>query len=152
MSDNLHLNKQLCFRFYTLNKLMCRLYVPMLKELGLTYPQYLVLLVLWQHSQAISVKDLGTQLDLDSGTLSPLLKRIEKQGLITRVRQVNDERVVRVKITETGLKLKAAAQDIPEKMFAVTGLAPEDLQRLTAELDQLICALETDPRIKTPRG
>ncbi len=138
MSDNLRLEKQLCFRLYSLNKLMCRLYAPILKELTLTYPQYLAMLVLWQNTVGISVKDLGSQLDLDSGTLSPLLKRMEAQGLLTRVRQSTDERVVIIKLTQIGIELQQSAEHIPEKMFAVTGLTPDKLQSLNQELDQLI--------------
>lgn len=138
MNDNILLEKQLCFRLYTLNKLMCRLYAPVLKTLGLTYPQYLAMLVLWQYKAGISVKDLGVKLDLDSGTLSPLLKRMESQGLLTRVRHAKDERVVIIKLTETGSELQQDALHIPGEMFAVTGLTAEKLQSLTAELDQLI--------------
>ena len=138
MSTNLLLEKQLCFRLYSLNKLMCRLYAPVLKELALTYPQYLVMLVLWQNTGGISVKDLGNKLDLDSGTLSPLLKRMAAQGLLTRVRQAKDERVVIIKLTTEGRALQQSAEDIPGKMFAVTGLSPEKLLSLNEELDQLI--------------
>jgi len=117
---------------------MCRLYAPILKELALTYPQYLAMLVLWQNTKGISVKDLGNQLDLDSGTLSPLLKRMEAQGLLSRVRQSTDERVVIIKLTKKGMGLQQSAEHIPEKMFAVTGLTPEKLFSLNQELDQLI--------------
>ncbi|PKH88014.1 MarR family winged helix-turn-helix transcriptional regulator [Colwellia sp. Bg11-28] len=138
MSNNLLLEKQLCFRLYSLNKLMCRLYAPVLKELALTYPQYLAMLVLWQNLDGISVKDLGNKLDLDSGTLSPLLKRMEAQGLLTRVRQPSDERVVIIKLTKKGMGLQQSAEHIPGKMFAVTGLTPDKLLNLNQELDQLI--------------
>ncbi|ALO35156.1 MarR family transcriptional regulator [Colwellia sp. MT41] len=138
MSNNLQLEKQLCFRLYSLNKLMCRLYAPLLKELALTYPQYLVMMVLWQYRQGISVKDLGGQLDLDSGTLSPLLKRMEKQALIKRERQTKDERIVLIKLTQAGIDLQQSAEHIPAKMFAVTGLSAEKLQALNLTLDQLI--------------
>jgi len=138
MSNNLHLEKQLCFRLYTLNKLMCRLYAPVLKSLGLTYPQYLAMLVLWQHKKGISVKDLGAQLDLDSGTLSPLLKRLQGQDLLTRDRHSDDERVVIIKLTEQGCQLQKSAEHIPAKMFAITGLTPDNLKDLTSELDRLI--------------
>ena len=96
-NDNLKLENQLCFRLYSLTKLMNRHYSPVLKQLGLTYSQYLVMLVLWEHNNTrsvVSVKRLGDKLDLDSGTLSPLLKRLEKQGLLSRVRNSNDERSV----------------------------------------------------------
>jgi len=138
MSNNLHLEKQLCFRLYTLNKLMCRLYAPVLKSLRLTYPQYLAMLVLWQHKKGVSVKDLGAQLDLDSGTLSPLLKRLQGQGLLTRDRHSDDERVVIIKLTEQGSQLQKSAEHIPAKMFAVTGLTLDKLKDLTRELDRLI--------------
>ncbi|MCP4987335.1 MAG: MarR family transcriptional regulator [Colwellia sp.] len=138
MNDNLLLEKQLCFRLYTLNKLMCRLYAPVLKALGLTYPQYLAMLVLWQYNDGISVKDLGTKLDLDSGTLSPLLKRMERQELLTRIRQTKDERVVIIKLTRKGNGLKKDAKHIPAEMFSVTGLSVDKLQSLAGELDQLI--------------
>ena len=138
MNNNLLLEKQLCFRLYSLNKLMCRLYAPVLKELALTYPQYLVMMVLWQYKAGISVKDLGAKLDLDSGTLSPLLKRMEKQTLIKRERDTKDERVVLIKLTQKGVELQKNAEHIPAKMFAVTGLSPEKLQELNLTLDQLI--------------
>lgn len=138
MSTNLLLEKQLCFRLYSLNKLMCRLYAPILKDLDLTYPQYLAMLVLWQNTEGISVKDLGNQLDLDSGTLSPLLKRMEARELLIRVRQSSDERVVIIKLTKEGIALKQSAEHIPGEMFAVTGLTPEKLLNLNHDLDQLI--------------
>lgn len=138
MNDNLLLEKQFCFRLYTLNKLMCRLYAPILKTLGLTYPQYLAMLVLWQYPEGISVKDLGAKLDLESGTLSPLLKRMESQGLLSRARQTKDERVVIIKLTKKGSELKQDAQHIPAQMFAKTALTADKLQSLTGELDLLI--------------
>ncbi len=138
MNDNLLLEKQLCFRLYTLNKLMGRQYATVLKKLGLTYPQYLAMLVLWQYDQGISVKELGTKLDLDSGTLSPLLKRMEGLELIARVRQHKDERIVTIKLTQKGSELRKDAQHIPEEMFLASGLTLDKLQSLTAELDQLI--------------
>jgi len=139
--ENLKLENQLCFRLYSLSKIMNRLYNPELKKLGLTYPQYLVMLVLWEtdrESAAISVKQLGQRLDLDSGTLSPLLKRMEKQGLLSRKRSCNDERSVEVKLTLTGWQLKVQAADLPKKMFTVTGMSIEQLQNLTQQLDQLM--------------
>jgi DNA-binding MarR family transcriptional regulator len=138
MSDNLQLEKQLCFRLYSANKKVCRLYAPLLKELGLTYPQYLVMLVLWQQIEALSVKALGKMLDLDSGTLSPLLKRMEKQRLLIRSRQKNDERVVEVELTDVGKNLKQGAESIPETMLAKTGLSAERFQQLTNILDKLL--------------
>lgn len=138
MASNLVLENQLCFRIYTLNKLMGRLYSPVLKELSLTYPQYLVMMVLWQNDEPVSVKDIGQQLDLDSGTLSPLLKRLATQSLLTRVRQQDDERVVLISLTKKGKKLQESAEHIPKEMFSETGLSLDNLQSLTVSLDQLI--------------
>lgn len=138
MSEHLKLENQLCFRLYNLNKIMNRSYAPLLSDLELTYPQYLVMLVLWQSSQTISIKLLGMQLNLDSGTLSPLLKRMEKMGLITRKRKDLDERVVEISLTESGSKLKENAECIPTKMFAKTGLSIDDIAHLNNTLDKLL--------------
>ncbi|PCH97036.1 MAG: MarR family transcriptional regulator [Gammaproteobacteria bacterium] len=141
---NLKLENQLCFRLYSLTKLMNRHYSPVLKKLGLTYSQYLVMLVLWEKNNttsAISVKALGVKLDLDSGTLSPLLKRLEQQGRINRVRNSEDERSVEIKLTDSGCQLKALASDIPEKMFSVTGMSVDQLQKLNNQLDSLLATM-----------
>ena len=137
-SSNLKLEKQLCFRLYSLNKKMNRLYCPVLKELSLTYPQYLVMLVLWDSSDSSSIKNLGLQLDLDSGTLSPLLKRMETQGLITRHRNSKDERGVEIQLTQSGRLLKSKAENIPAQMFSKTNFTPEQLDNLNHQLDQLL--------------
>ncbi len=144
--ENLKLENQLCFRLYSLTKLMNRHYSPVLKSLGLTYPQYLVMLVLWENNNTtatISVKQLGEKLDLDSGTLSPLLKRLEKQALLNRFRNSVDERSVEIKLTESGCQLKSQAQDIPAKMFAITGMSIDDLQGLNSQLDSLLTTMNT---------
>ncbi len=137
MSEQLQLEKQLCFRLYRLNKAMNRLYAPILKPLQLTYPQYLVMLVLWQTNKSIAVKTLGEKLDLDSGTLSPLLKRLEKIGYIARQRSLDDERQVNIELTIQGKQLKQSAEKIPALMFAQTGLSIEGLQQLSQQLDTL---------------
>ncbi|GAA6173533.1 MarR family transcriptional regulator [Colwellia sp. KU-HH00111] len=145
-NDNLKLENQLCFRLYSLTKLMNRHYSPVLKQLGLTYSQYLVMLVLWEHNNTrsvVSVKHLGDKLDLDSGTLSPLLKRLEKQDLLSRVRNSNDERSVEIKLTQAGCQLKAQAINIPAQMFSVTGMSIDDLQGLTTQLDTLLTTMKT---------
>lgn len=145
-NDNLKLENQLCFRLYSLTKLMNRHYSPVLKKLGLTYSQYLVMLVLWENNNtlaAISVKQLGEKLDLDSGTLSPLLKRLEKQALLSRVRNSEDERSVEIKLTEAGCQLKSQAQDIPAQMFSVTGMSVDELHGLNNQLDTLLSTMNT---------
>lgn len=142
--ENLKLENQLCFRLYSLSKLMNRHYSPVLKKLGLTYSQYLVMLVLWENnsiSAAISVKQLGEKLDLDSGTLSPLLKRLESQALLSRVRNSVDERSVEIKLTNKGCQLKQQAQDIPAQMFSVTGMSIDELHTLNSQLDNLLATM-----------
>ena len=144
--ESLKLENQLCFRLYSLTKLMNRYYSPVLKKLGLTYSQYLVMLVLWENNNTevgISVKHLGEKLDLDSGTLSPLLKRLEKQTLLTRVRNSVDERSVEIKLTKIGCQLKAQAKDIPKQMFSVTGMNIDELQTLNKQLDSLLVTMNS---------
>ncbi len=102
------------------------------------YRYFLVMLVLWQTNDVISVKTLCDKLDLDSGTLSPLLKRLEKSQLLSRKRGEKDERSVLIKLSQKGKELKNKAQHVPEKMFAITGLQPEQLQSLNQQLDQLL--------------
>lgn len=145
-NENLKLENQLCFRLYSLTKLMNRHYSPVLKNLGLTYSQYIVMLVLWENNNttsAISVKQLGERLDLDSGTLSPLLKRLEKQALVSRVRNSKDERSVEIKLTESGCQLKSKAQEIPAQMFSITGMKVDELQQMNSQLDNLITIMNT---------
>lgn len=144
--ETLKLENQLCFRLYSLTKLMNRHYSPVLKKLGLTYSQYLVMLVLWENNNTISslsVKQLGDKLDLDSGTLSPLLKRLEKQHLLNRFRNSQDERSVEVKLTNAGCQLKKEAQDIPAQMFSVTGMSIDELHVLNVQLDSLLVSMNT---------
>ena len=144
--ENLKLENQLCFRLYSLTKLMNRHYSPVLKKLGLTYSQYLVMLVLWENNNtesAISVKRLGEKLDLDSGTLSPLLKRLEKQALLSRLRNSADERSVEIKLTDSGCQLKTQAQEIPAQMFSITGMSIDELQKLNNQLDNLLTTMNT---------
>ena len=149
-NENLKLESQLCFRLYSLTKLMNRHYSPVLKQLGLTYSQYLVMLVLWEKdtnangtASSLSVKQLGEKLDLDSGTLSPLLKRMEKQLLLCRFRNSEDDRSVEVKLTDLGCQLRSQAEDIPAQMFSVTGMSLDELNVLNVQLDRLLVTMKT---------
>ena len=112
---HLRLDQQLCFPLYAASNLMTRLYRPLLDELGLTYPQYLAMLVLWEASPC-TVSALGERLLLDSGTLTPLLKRLETAGLVRRTRDVADERRVLVSLTDDGLALRARADGVPHRL------------------------------------
>ncbi len=130
----LRLDQQLCFVLYAASRALTRAYAPLLAPLGLTYPQYLVLLALWEDGEG-SVKGLGERLHLDSGTLTPLLKRMERQGWVTRRRDPLDERVLRVSLTEAGRALRAQARSIPAQIGCAAGFAledPEEVARLVA--------------------
>ena len=111
-------------------------YRPLLDRIGLTYSQYTVMLVLWENDQ-VALRDLGELLHLDSGTLSPLLKRLEKQGFITRRRDADDERVLRVSLTDEGRDLRAQAKKVQAEVETMTGLSRRDLVQLREQLNSL---------------
>ncbi|GAA5112824.1 MarR family transcriptional regulator [Haloechinothrix salitolerans] len=129
----LDLNKQVCFALYRASRALTQLYRPLLDELDLTYPQYLALLVLWERGP-MTVRELGHVLDLDSGTLSPMLKRLATRGVIERKRSEEDERSVVVHLTERGDALREQASAIPDR---VAGSAALDVEQLTALRDSL---------------
>lgn len=139
--DILRLDRQLCFALYSASRAMTAAYRPLLDDLGLTYPQYLVMLALWEH-EAATVGRLGTLLRLDSGTLSPLLKRLEAQGYIVRSRSAEDERAVRVALTREGAALKARAQALPIAIGCRTGLDATRIGELRDHLKALIADLD----------
>lgn len=143
--DYLALDKQFCFALYSASLAMTKTYKPLLDELGLTYPQYLVMLVLWKQDD-ILVKDIGEALFLDSGTLTPLLKRLEAAEIISRQRDANDERQVRVQLTDAGRKLRRKAEKIPRQILCASGQDATQLAQLRTELQQLRNALhDTHP-------
>ena len=135
-ADALKLDNQLCFALYAASRAMTAAYRPLLEALGLTYPQYLVMLVLWETGGS-TVKDLGAALRLDSGTLSPLLKRLEAAGMVERRRSVADERVVEVAPTEAGLVLKRQAMSVPHEMACRAQLNEREIAALREELRRL---------------
>jgi len=143
----LRLDEQLCFAIYTASRALTRTYGPLLEPLGLTYPQYLTMLVLWE-TDGISVKRLGTRLALDSGTLTPLLKRLEQQGLVERTRSEEDERVVEVHLTDAGRALKTKAKKVPIELACRAGFGDEKalvkLGKLRDELNALSTRLLSD--------
>lgn len=140
-TDWLLLDHQLCFALYSSSLAMTKLYKPLLSELGLTYPQYLVMLVLWE-TETLSVSELGSRLALDSGTLTPLLKRLAVSGLVTRTRDAADERRVLVSLTDAGRALRRRAEGIPEQMLCATQCPVEEIQALTRRLHALRSTLE----------
>jgi DNA-binding MarR family transcriptional regulator len=133
---SLLLDDQMCFALYAASRAVTALYRPLLEELGLTYPQYLVLLVLWSRGES-SVKEIGTALHLDYGTLTPLLKRLEANGLLRRERRPDDERAVRITLTEQGAGLRARARSIPAAIGDAMGLEPEEFERTRTALRRL---------------
>lgn len=130
------LDNQLCFALYSASLAMTKLYKPLLEALGLTYPQYLVMLVLWEHN-GLTVSALGERLSLDSGTLTPLLKRMEQAGLLLRQRCVDDERRVQVVLTPVGTELQTRAAQVPGCVIAQTGCKLPEVVALTRQLQQL---------------
>ena len=132
----LQLDHQLCFALYSTSLAMTRLYKPLLKELGVTYPQYLALLVLWERD-GLMVSSLGKQLFLDSGTLTPLLKRLESLGLVSRLRDVEDERRVHITLTPAGRALKAQAGKIPGCILKAAHCTLPELAALTSQVQAL---------------
>jgi len=132
----LRLDNQVCFALYSASLAMTKLYKPLLEAIGLTYPQYLVMLVLWERD-GITVSELGERLFLDSGTLTPLLKRLEASALIARLRDVQDERRVRITLTPSGRALRDRAEAIPPCVLESTQCTIPELSALTTELKQL---------------
>ncbi|OQP66252.1 MarR family transcriptional regulator [Niastella vici] len=137
MEDKLLLSSQVCFPIYTLAKEIVNQYRPLLNDLDLTYPQYLVMLVLWEQQEQ-TVNQLGEKLKLDSGTLTPLLKRLAQKGLVARNRDEADERVVNITLTKEGKKLKAKAQCIPQQLAASMKVSVKDLQLLKNLIEKIL--------------
>ncbi|MGK5630661.1 MarR family winged helix-turn-helix transcriptional regulator [Streptomyces sp. URMC 123] len=141
----LRLDHQICFSLNTASRAFGGVYRVALKDLGLTYPQYLVMLVLWEHG-GLPVKRIGEHLRLDSGTLSPLLKRLEAMGLVRRERSAADERSVIVRPTEAGAELRERALAVPRRVAAATGLSVAEITALKSLLNRVTDALDQAPR------
>ncbi len=144
MYDQLKLENQICFRLYTASRLVTRAYHPYFEPLGITYPQYLVLLVLWQQDN-LPVSEITSRLCLDTNTVTPLLQRMERDGLLVRTRSVVDSRQRIVSLTKKGRKLQESAKDIPScvgQQLADNMPSVDELVRLTATLDHIINSLK----------
>lgn len=148
--DSIKLKNQLCFPLYAASREILRKYTPFLKELDLTYTQYIAMMVLWEEKE-LTVGDMGKKLFLDTGTLSPLLKSMEKKGYLTRTRSAEDERIVTICITPEGEKLKEKAVDIPQKIGGCFKLSPEDGQALYRILYELLSQSATTDLCQTSR-
>lgn len=139
--DPLSLDNQLCFPLYAASKELTRRYKPFLDPLGLTYTQYVAMMALWEHDN-VSVKDLGKRLYLDSATLTPLLKRLESHGYVTRTRSPEDERSVIIELTDDGRALRERALAVPGCIGGCIRMEPEEAMQLKALLEKLLSAME----------
>ncbi|ROV56003.1 MarR family winged helix-turn-helix transcriptional regulator [Neisseria chenwenguii] len=137
MYEQLKLNNQLCFPLYALSKEITRRYTPFLDALDLTYPQYLVMMVLWEHGEQ-SVSEIGAKLYLDSGTLTPLLKRLQAKGLIERRRSSTDERSVKIRLTKTGQGLEHQAAAVPQQLAGCLKLDIAQAEALRAATQKIL--------------
>jgi MarR family transcriptional regulator, organic hydroperoxide resistance regulator len=140
--DALLLDNQLCFLVYRLHRAITDVYRPVLADLGLTYPQYLVMLVMWE-SQPLTVSQLGERLQLDSGTLSPLLKRLEGAGLIERTRSTKDERSVEVSLTRQGKRLRESARKVPSMIGECLAASPDEYWDVREQLTSMLARVES---------
>lgn len=141
--EKLKLENQLCFPLYAASRLMTKCYQPMLNELGLTYPQYLVLLVLWE-TDNVSLGTIAERLQLQSNTLTPLLKRMQEMELVTRTRSQKDERSVVIALTEAGRGLREKALNIPEQLGKAVKMTHEEFRQLHTLLYQLLDSQESE--------
>lgn len=139
--DKIKLENQLCFSLYAVSREVIKLYKPLLDKYGLTYTQYIAMLVVWEHEK-ITVKEMGQKLHLDSGTLTPVLKKLEALELIIKYRDKNDDRVVIVELSEKGRSLKEEILDIPNQVFCMIGADSEETKVLKEMLDKLLTRFE----------
>ncbi len=135
--DDLKLSNQLCFKIYSVSKAMTRLYKPILQNLNLTYPQYLVMLILWEHER-ISFKDMSNNLKMKTGTLTPILNNLESQGRLCRIKDENDDRRVYIHITSNGKGLKEEASTIPTEISCIVNFSTDDYLKYMKEFDALL--------------
>lgn len=136
-TSTLALDNQLCFSLYRAQRLMTRTYQDLLKELGLTYPQYLTMLVLWETQGSVTMKELAARLELDSGTLTPLVKRLVAMGLVSKERDVADERRAILLLTDAGAALRSQAEKVPAQIYTLCNSEGLDLHTVKGELDAL---------------
>ena len=139
--DGLKLSNQLCFKIYSVSKAMTRLYKPILDNLSLTYPQYLVMLILWEHEK-ISFKDMSNNLKMKTGTLTPILNNLESQGKLCRIKDEKDDRKVYIQITQKGKELKDEASNVPSEISCRAQISMEEYLRYMEKFDELLIKLD----------
>ena len=140
--ESLLLDNQLCFALHSTSLLMTKVYKPLLQAIGLTYPQYLAMMALWEEDE-LTVSEISSRLLTDPGSMTPLLKRLEAEGLLSRTRSREDERVVVVKLTDAGRALQEKAKDVPQCILGASGMALEQLRKLQGDLIALRANLQT---------
>jgi len=145
-TPSLLLDQQFCFALYAASRAVTAAYRPLLEEIGLTYPQYVTMLVLWEQD-GLTVRELGRRLQLDSGTLTPLLKRLQQSGLVSRERRRSDEREVEIRLTPQGRALRAQAERVPTCLATRLNASPEDMLRLRDELKQLAAGIHRSTNV-----
>lgn len=145
MAQNIPLEQQLCFSLYSTSLAVSRLYKPLLDELGITYPQYLVLNALWE-KDGLSIGTIATRLDLEPSTITPLVKRLEAASLVRRIRSDEDERSVRVNLTDHGKALSEQSRCLGEALFAKAGMTAKEMIALNQEVRRLRAALTAPPK------
>ncbi|WP_127490995.1 MarR family winged helix-turn-helix transcriptional regulator [Paenibacillus glycanilyticus] len=141
------LDAHLCFSLYACSRAIFRMYRPLLDDLDLTYPQYLVLLALWEH-ETMSVKDISEHLVLDSGTLTPMLKRMEAAGLVRRERSKEDERVLHIRITDKGIALKDQSMCVPKSLLEASGMSEAEIGVLNGAIQKLLNQINVNSSAK----
>lgn len=141
MHNNLKLENQLCFKIYSISKSIVRIYGPLLKEIDLTYPQYLTMMVLWEHKK-LPFKEISSNLKMKTGTLTPILDKLESNGYLERIKDENDDRKVYIAITQKGLELEDRAKDIPKKIVKNLDLKEEEYAKYLKEFKDLVSKLD----------
>ena len=137
MSENLKLERQLCFKIYSISKSVVRIYGPLLNEINLTYPQYITMMILWEHKR-LHFKEISSKLKMKTGTLTPILNKLESNGYLEKIKDENDDRKIYISITKKGLELQDKAKDIPIKIARELNLSEEDYKRYLIEFDELV--------------
>lgn len=141
MHENLKLENQLCFKIYSVSKSIVRIYGPLLKEIDLTYPQYLTMMVLWEHKK-LPFKEISSKLKMKTGTLTPILNKLESNGYLEKVKDENDDRKIYIVVTKKGLEIEGKAKDIPIRIAENLNLKEEDYIKYLNEFDGLVKKLD----------
>lgn len=141
MHENLKLENQLCFKIYSISKSIIRIYGPLLNEIDLTYPQYITMMVMWEHKK-LSFKEISSKLKMKTGTLTPILNKLESNGYLEKVKDENDDRKIHLVVTQKGLEIGEKAKDIPNKIAKSLDLKDEDYLKYLCEFDKLVKKLD----------